>query len=62
MAGSNIQTNGKYVIRRASESRCEWWTGTGWTEDDTQAKRYVDEPRAEDITEDENATAQLIET
>jgi len=51
----------RYVIQRASESRCEWWTGTGWSEDETDALRYVDEPHAGAETGDESATAQVVE-
>jgi hypothetical protein len=51
----------KYVIQRASESRCEWWTGTGWSEDETGALRFADEPHAAEETGDESATAQVIE-
>jgi hypothetical protein len=60
MADREEAPGARYVIQRASESCCEWWTGTGWTQDDRQAMRYIDEPRAEDITGEENATAQLI--
>jgi len=49
----------QYVIQRASESRCEWWTGTGWSEDETDAMRFTDEPHAGDETGDESATAQV---
>jgi hypothetical protein len=51
----------RYVIQRASESRCEWWTGTGWSEDETDALRYADKPHAGDETGDESATTQLVE-
>ncbi len=51
----------KYVIQRESESRCEWWTGTGWSEDETVAVRYTDELHAGEEAGDESATAQVIE-
>ena len=51
----------KYVIHRASESRCEWWTGTSGSEDEKVALRYIDEPHAGKETGDESATAQVIE-
>jgi hypothetical protein len=35
----------------------EWWTGTGWSEDETEACWFADEPDAPQITQDENARA-----
>jgi hypothetical protein len=53
----NSGTNGaEYVIQRASESRCEWWTGAGWSEDETDALRYAGEPHPGGETGDESAT------
>ena len=54
-----MATRKVYIIQRASESRCEWWTGTGWTEDQSRARRYSDKPNAPEVTEDESATAEL---
>jgi len=51
----------KYVIQRASESRCEWWTGIDWSEDTADALRYTDEPHAGNETGDESATAKVLE-
>lgn len=52
----------RYVIQRASESRCEWWTGTSWSEDETDALRYADQPHAGEETGDESAVVQAVET
>jgi hypothetical protein len=49
----------KYVIQRASESRCEWWTGNGWTEDENDARRYDEEPDVSQETGDESATVEI---
>lgn len=51
-----------YIIQRASETKCEWWTGTRWTEDDTRAKLYGDKPDAAAETQDESATAEDLES
>jgi hypothetical protein len=52
----------RYVIQRASESHCEWWTGNGWSEDEARARQYDDEPHAGNETGDESATTQVLET
>lgn len=59
MADNTRARAAKYVIPRASESRCEWWTGAGRSEDETEALRYADEPHAGNETGDESATAQV---
>jgi hypothetical protein len=51
---------GRYVIQRASETLCEWWTSTGWSENDKNAIRFVDEPDVGKETGDESAKAQLL--
>jgi hypothetical protein len=57
-----IEMKGRYVIRRTSESRWEWWTGSGWSEDEKDARRYADEPHAGEVTGDEDAkVAELAE-
>src|SRR5207244_2767469 len=52
---------GPYVIQRASESRCEWWTGSRWSGDASKARRYVDEPNPSAETGDEAADVESIE-
>lgn len=52
---------GRYVIQRASETLCEWWTSTGWSENDKDAIRFVHEPDVSKETGDESANAQLLE-
>ena len=49
-------SNGGFVIQRASESRNEFWTGRGWSENETDAQRYAVEPIAGEVTGDESAT------
>jgi hypothetical protein len=51
----------KYVIQRASESHCEWWTGDGWSDEETDARQYAHEPHAGNETGDESATTQVLE-
>jgi hypothetical protein len=46
----------KFAIQRASESRCEWWTGEGWSEDEVDALLFDVEPNANEVTGDESAT------
>jgi hypothetical protein len=52
---------GAFIIQRASESRCEWWTGSRWSADIAKAQRYADEPNASAETGDESADAAAIE-
>ncbi|MGE5195553.1 MAG: hypothetical protein ACM3U2_23930 [Deltaproteobacteria bacterium] len=54
--------SGKYVIQRGSESRLEWWTGSGWTENRADARRYAAEPHPNEETGDESASAETLET
>jgi hypothetical protein len=61
MVDNTGERTAQYVIQRASESLCEWWTGTGWSEDEDQAVRYDDKPHANAETGDESATAQMLE-
>jgi len=49
-----------YVIQRASETRCEWWTGSDWSEDDNQALQYDVKPNVGEETGDESATAEPL--
>ena len=60
---SNEQRNGAgdYVIQRASETLCEWWTGSEWTEHWGQARRFAVEPDAANETGDESAKAKKRE-
>ena len=51
---------GKFVIKRASESRCEFWTGSGWTENEAAARQYTAEPSAGEESGDESAVVELI--
>ncbi len=51
---------GQYVIQRASESRNEFWTGNGWSENEPDAQRYTVEPDAAEVSGDESAVAALI--
>jgi len=51
----------KFVIQRASESRLEWWTGSDWTENQVEAKRYAAEPHPNKETGDELATVAMLE-
>jgi hypothetical protein len=52
------RADGRFVIQRASESRCEWWTGSGWSDDETKAARYDEEPDPGSETADESATVE----
>ncbi|HXY33235.1 MAG TPA: hypothetical protein VEI07_03345 [Planctomycetaceae bacterium] len=47
----------EFVIERTNEMKREYWTGTDWSEDETDARWYSDEPDAPQITQDENARA-----
>jgi len=51
-----------YVIQRESESRCEWWTGSNWSEDKDAALRFSTEPSPGEVTGDEAAKAELLES
>ena len=53
--------NEDYVIQRASETVCEWWTGSRWTENWDKARRYSAEPDAGTETGDESAKVQRCE-
>jgi hypothetical protein len=44
-----------FVIQRTSESRCEFWTGNGWSEDEKDAARYPHKPDVSVETLDESA-------
>lgn len=50
----------EYVIQRASETLCEWWTGRGWSENSDDAMRYDHQPDVSKVTGDESATAELL--
>jgi hypothetical protein len=52
----------EFVIERTNEMRREWWTGKTWTEDETQARWYTDEPDAPLATGDESAHAVRYES
>jgi hypothetical protein len=52
---------GEFVIQRTSETRCEWWTESGWTENEEIAARFTEEPHAGEVTGDESAKAVRIE-
>ena len=55
-----VKAGNPFVIERASESRLEWWTGDGWTEDEAEAKRFATAPHPNEETGDESAAvAQL---
>lgn len=62
MVAHATRNKAKYVVQRASESRCEWWTDAGWSEDKTDALRYADKPNAGDETGKESTTAQVVES
>ncbi len=51
----------QFVIQRASESKSEWWTGSGWSEFEADAVVYDLEPMANEVTGDESATVQRAE-
>ncbi len=36
----------EFVIERTNEMKREWWTGTQWSDDETEARWYSDEPDA----------------
>ncbi len=48
-------TQQRYVIERTSESKREWWTGSGWSEDDHRAQWFECKPDACREADDENA-------
>jgi len=48
-------STGEFVIQRASESRNEFWTGSGWSENESDARRFAVEPIAGLVTGDESA-------
>jgi hypothetical protein len=50
----------EFVIQRASETLCEWWTGFGWSEQPEDARRYSEEPNVSQETGDESAKAQPL--
>jgi hypothetical protein len=50
-----------YVIQRASESRCEWWTGRGWSGNESEALHFPDKPSPSAVTGDESADVELVE-
>ena len=50
-----VRKDDGFVIQRASESRLEWWTGSGWSENELEAKRYVTTPYPNEETGDESA-------
>ncbi|HET6326540.1 MAG TPA: hypothetical protein VFG04_17825 [Planctomycetaceae bacterium] len=47
----------EFVIERTNEMKREWWTGTTWSESETDARWYSSEPDAPEETQDENARA-----
>ena len=47
----------EFVIERTNEMKRGWWTGAGWSEDESEARWYSDEPDAPQETQDENARA-----
>jgi hypothetical protein len=47
----------EFVIERTNEMKREWWTGSEWSEDESLACWYSDEPDAPQETQDENARA-----
>lgn len=51
----------KYVIQRSSETLCEWWTGTEWSEDWSRAACYDTKPDASVETGSESASVKLVE-
>ncbi len=56
-----IDRAGKYVIQRGSESRLEWWTGNGWSENEEEALHYAEEPHPNEETGDESASVATLE-
>lgn len=52
----------EFVIERTNETKREWWTGAGWSEDENEARWYSGEPDAPQETQDENARAVRHET
>ncbi len=57
-----IPTPNDYVIQRASETLCEWWTGSGWSEHPENARHYDVKPDASVETGDESAKAEPLGT
>lgn len=57
-----VQESNKFVIERASESRLEWWTGSGWTENEVEAKRYGLAPHPNEETGDESAAVAHLDS
>ena len=47
----------KYVIERKNGTTREWWTGSGWSDVDTDAAWYAARPDAVGITCDTTASA-----
>jgi hypothetical protein len=47
----------EFVIERTNETKREWWTGSEWSEDESEARWYASEPDAPQETQDENARA-----
>ena len=45
----------RYVIERSGECMQEWWTGSVWTKDWTEAEWFDREPDGPRVTEDEGA-------
>lgn len=50
----------KYVIQRSSETLCEWWTGTEWSQDWSRAACYDEKPDTSIETGSESAKAMLV--
>ena len=50
----------EYVIQRSSETVCEWWTGTRWTENWDEAMFYAREPDASVETGCESAKTKRV--
>ena len=56
-----VKKDDEFVIQRASESRLEWWTGSGWSESEVEAKRYATAPHANAETGDELAAVASLD-
>ena len=60
MVNEQDKTHAQYVIHRTSETTSEWWTGTDWSEDESQALKYSYEPDVSVETLDESAKAEKV--
>ena len=50
----------QFVIQRTSETVREWWTGSQWSSELSDARRYVEKPDASVVAGDEMAKALLL--